>query len=268
MEIHGDEKATEQGKVKVNMHTNLKKMIVENNVPKTFKGPEKERQQWVNDANTEIINAKWKIYDDDQNGAMDEQECFNFLQSLNPNQPIDRDGFHLVFNDFDEDKDGCFDHKEMGELMQKLLENEKVTTVDGMKTTQHSNLKKLCDKKMNGPAKTFKGKETQRAEWIREVCKYLVDIDWDNYDDDGDNIMDEDEAFLFVNNMVPRSTPDKAKFNHVYKTADKDGDGNIEREEVVDFLISMVQSKPQTIDLLKRDIHDSIAMVEVPVDKK
>jgi len=117
MEIHGDEKASEQGKVKVNMHNNLKKMITENNVPKTFKGPEKERQQWVNDANTEIINAKWKIYDDDQNGAMDEQECFNFLQSLNPNQPIDRDGFHLVFNDFDEDKDGCFDHKEMGELM-------------------------------------------------------------------------------------------------------------------------------------------------------
>ena len=43
--------------------------------------------------------------------------------------------------------------------------------------------------------------------------------------------MDEDEALLFVNNMVPKSTPDKAKFNHIYKTADKDGDGKLNAEE-------------------------------------
>lgn len=267
VEIHGSEKVFTQDKVKVNIHTNLKKMIVDCNVPKTFKGNEKERQQWVNDANTEIINAKWKIYDDDKNGAMDEQECYNFLQSLKPTEPIDRDGFRLVFIDFDEDKDGCFDHKEMGDLMHKLLEGEKVTTVDGIQTTQHSNLKKLCDKKVSGPAKTFKGKETQREEWVREVCQYLVDINWDFYDDDGDNFMDESEAHNFVDNLVPKSTPDKAKFNHIYKTADKDGDGNIEREEVVDFLISLVVSKPPTIELLKKDIHISIAQVEVPVDK-
>jgi len=41
--------------------------------------------------------------------------------------------------------------------------------------------------------------------------------------------MDEQEAHNFVDNLVTRSCPDKEKFNHIYKTADKDGDGNIER---------------------------------------
>ena len=84
LEIHGKEKVTDHEKVKVNMHTNLKKLIIENNVPKVHKGSEKERKQWVLDANSEIIAGKWKIYDEDKNGAMDEDECFNLLQSLNP----------------------------------------------------------------------------------------------------------------------------------------------------------------------------------------
>jgi len=61
------------------MNNNLKQLIIDNNVAKVFKGNEADRQIWVRAALDEIVEANWKLFDDDNNGAMDLEESFNFL---------------------------------------------------------------------------------------------------------------------------------------------------------------------------------------------
>jgi len=76
------------------------------------------------------------------------------------------------------------------------------------------------------------------------MCQHLVDTNWDRYDDDMDGFMDEDEAHNFIESLVPNSEINKDAFDHVYKKADKDDDGNIEVAEVVDFLVYLIEGTP------------------------
>ena len=58
---------------------------------------------------------------------MDEAECLNFLQALNPKQYLDKYGFHLIFREHDADGDGSLDKEEMNDMMLRLVEGERIT---------------------------------------------------------------------------------------------------------------------------------------------
>jgi len=82
--------------------------------------------------------------------------------------------------------------------MQNLINKEKPKTIDTIKSTIVTNLKKMGELKKKGPAKTFKGKESDYHAWVKETCLHIVDINWDRYDDDMDGFLDENEAHNFV----------------------------------------------------------------------
>ena len=105
-------------------------MIIDNNVSKVFKGKsEADRLVWVEKVLKEIIEGNWVIFDDDKNGAMDPQECFNFFQAQTK-IPLDKCGFRLVYRENDFDGDNCYTQEEMYDLMQLLLQKDKPKTID------------------------------------------------------------------------------------------------------------------------------------------
>jgi len=99
---------------------------------------------------------------------------------------------------------------------------EKPKTIDTIKSTIVTNLKKSGELKKKGPAKAFKGSKAEYHNWVRETCLHIVDINWDRFDDDMDGFMDADEAHTFIESLVPKSKIDKDGFDNIYKMADKD----------------------------------------------
>ena len=174
------------------MHENLRNEISDKytSPPQFFKGTEEERQKWVMDVITEIIELDWHNYDSDKNGDLDEDESFKFIETLQPKPNLDREGYHKVFKKFDADGDGQLDKEEFIAFLIEIHGPVKVYSQDKIKSNMHANLKQLIID--NNVAKVFKGNEAQRQVWVKQAIEEIIASNWVIYDEDKNGAMDMD----------------------------------------------------------------------------
>ena len=126
--------------------------------------------------------------------------------------------------------------------------NSKTTTNNRWRPApmiQYSNFKRISVNKNKTLLRKFtirSRKNFFRNKSDLDFIKNMAEVMWSNYDIDQDNALNKKEAKCFVNDIMSSVSTqfDQSEFNRVFKEMDADGNGMIEKDEMVQFLTKIL----------------------------
>ena len=105
-------------------------------------------------------------------------------------------------------------------------------------------------KEQNKKLTNYEKKMLQQKELHRQILS-MIDIIWDQYDDDGSGDLDKDETRVFVNQLLNDLNFEQItdnEFDKVFSKFDADMSGTVEKDEMVEFIKHFINKDEQNSD--------------------